>query len=122
MIQTNLKRFREIKGISQAQLARAIGVGVSTVGMWENGKNKPDSKNLEKLAEFFSVSVSDLYADDVRANASLDDPRFDNMDTKEILENLATRDEMRVLFSLTKDATRDDILKTIKIIEALKNE
>ena len=43
--------------ISQAHLARAIGVGQSTVGMWESGKNYPEFKTLEKLSEYFGVST-----------------------------------------------------------------
>lgn len=70
MFQTNLKRLREIKGVSQAQLAKAIDVGVSTVGMWENGKNKPDNINAQKIADYFGVSISELYADEHQTYAT----------------------------------------------------
>ena len=57
MFSTRLKQLREEHRISQAHLARAIGVGQSTVGMWESGKNYPEFKTLEKLSEYFGVST-----------------------------------------------------------------
>ena len=40
----------------------------------------------------------------------------------ELLEELKTRPEMRTLFSVSKKATKEDILKAVKIIEALKGD
>ena len=40
----------------------------------------------------------------------------------ELLEELKTRPEMRTLFSVSKKATKEDIMKAVKIIEALKGD
>ena len=40
----------------------------------------------------------------------------------ELLEELKTRPEMRTLFSVSKKASKEDILKAVKIIEALKGD
>lgn len=60
MFQLILKALREEAGISQAQLARQIGVGQSAVGMWESGKSRPSSATMEKIARYFQVSVDYL--------------------------------------------------------------
>lgn len=60
MFQIKLKHLREEKQISQATLAKHLGVSQSTVAMWENGKNRPEHKYLLLLSEFFDVSVDDL--------------------------------------------------------------
>ena len=60
MFAIRLKQLREEAGYSQATLARKLGVGQSTVGMWENGKNKPQNAYLEKMAEIFVVSTDYL--------------------------------------------------------------
>jgi len=64
MIQINLKKLREHKGISQYRLAEMMGVSQSTVGMWESGKNKPEHQNLEKLCKIFDVSMGTLLDSD----------------------------------------------------------
>ena len=60
MFQLILKELRENRGISQKQLAEILNVRQSTVGMWENGKNKPEFSKILKLSEFFDVSVDYL--------------------------------------------------------------
>lgn len=60
MLRIRLKELREEKHISQAQLAKAIGVGQSTVGMWESGKSVPEYKTLMKVADYFQVTVDYL--------------------------------------------------------------
>lgn len=60
MISKNIKKFRKEKGISQKALGQRLGVGQSTVAMWEGGNNSPEHATLLKLAELFDVSVSCL--------------------------------------------------------------
>lgn len=60
MLQISLKNLRERKHISQYKLADDIGVAQSTVGMWESGRANPPLPMLEKLAEYFGVSVDHL--------------------------------------------------------------
>ena len=55
-----LKELRKAHGITQVDLAKALPVAQSTVGMWESGKREPDFNTLEKLANYFSVSTDYL--------------------------------------------------------------
>ena len=60
MFALRLKELREKAGFSQAVLARKLGVRQSTVGMWENGRNKPQNSKLEMMASIFHVSTDYL--------------------------------------------------------------
>lgn len=60
MLRLRLKELREREGISQYKLAARLGVAQSTVGMWENGKNKPEYATLTAIADYFQVSVDYL--------------------------------------------------------------
>lgn len=55
-----LKELRESKNVSQTELAEAIGVGVSTVGMWESTDRVPAAKTLQKLISYFECSLEYL--------------------------------------------------------------
>jgi len=46
----------------------------------------------------------------------------DDKELTEYLEILKTRPEMRMLFQLSKDATKEDVEATVRIIEALRNK
>ena len=60
MFQLNLKALREQRHISQATLAKNLGVGQSAVAMWEAGKSRPGYETLMKVARYFDVSVDEL--------------------------------------------------------------
>lgn len=57
-----LKELRESRDMSQEQLAALLGISKSTVGMYEQGKRKPQSDEiLKKIASVFSVSIDYLF-------------------------------------------------------------
>lgn len=55
-----LKAYRKQKGITQEELAKAIFVSRSLIAKYETGVTYPNKENLEKLALFFDVKISDL--------------------------------------------------------------
>ncbi len=55
-----IKELRLEKGISQAALAKAIGVSQKAVDFWEKGENEPKASYILKLADFFDVSTDYL--------------------------------------------------------------
>ena len=130
VFQIRLKELRESRGLSQADLAQAIHTNQSTVAMWENGTNRPRNATLEKLANFFGVSTDYLLGrtDDAGQGSSIQITDENNRpivlddDALELIDSLRSRPEMKMLFSVSKKATTEDIIKAVKIIEALKDE
>ena len=55
-----LKRLRKEKGLSQLELGSMLGVGKSTISMYENGQRKPSFEMLETIADFFNVDMNYL--------------------------------------------------------------
>ena len=68
MFQIRLKELREKAGYSQQGFANAIGVKQSTVGNWEAGAREPKFEVMERLADFFGVSVDYLLGRDTVQN------------------------------------------------------
>ena len=48
-----IKYFRKVKGWTQEQLARNLGVSLNTVQRWEMGKTEPSPLAKEKLRAVF---------------------------------------------------------------------
>ncbi len=59
-IQLNIRAARERLGITQEQLAIALGVSRITVNRWENGSRLPSILVLAKIAELVGCSVKEL--------------------------------------------------------------
>ena len=55
-----LKKERLKNDELQSDLAKELGVDVSMVSLWENGKNYPEVKKIIKIAEHYQVSVDYL--------------------------------------------------------------
>lgn len=56
----NLKAARKAKGLTQTEVAQAIGLTQNGYSYWENGKAKIDKDQILKLAALFEVSVDYL--------------------------------------------------------------
>lgn len=59
-----IRKLREDRGITQAQLSEKLGVGRSAVAMWETGCAKPSADKLPKLAKLLGCTIDELYAED----------------------------------------------------------
>ncbi|MGI6453090.1 MAG: helix-turn-helix domain-containing protein [Syntrophomonadaceae bacterium] len=55
-----LLRLRKAKRITQIDLAKAIGVGKTTISNYETGYSTPDTEIIKKIADFFDVSTDYL--------------------------------------------------------------
>lgn len=55
-----LKELRQDNGLSQAALAKIIGVSQKAIDYWERGINEPKASYLICLADYFEVSTDYL--------------------------------------------------------------
>jgi transcriptional regulator with XRE-family HTH domain len=56
-----IRQFRQQKKLTQAELARRLGVDRSTINKIENGKIRPSLALLERIAAELGVSVKDFF-------------------------------------------------------------
>ena len=66
-----VKRLREEKGLTQAQLADKIGVSAKAVSKWETAKGLPDITLIEPLSQALGVSVLELMSGDTVINQNV---------------------------------------------------
>ena len=60
MIADNIKRLRENAGLSQAALARKLGVTRASVNAWEMELSAPTAQYLIALAQLFHTTTDDI--------------------------------------------------------------
>lgn len=60
-IGTKIKELRKQRGITQEQLANSIGISFQAVSKWENNLALPDISLAPILANYFGVSMDDLF-------------------------------------------------------------
>ena len=59
----NTKKYRKQLGLSQAEIARRLGISRQTFNNYELGKREADYETLLKIAEELHTSVQDLLQD-----------------------------------------------------------
>lgn len=59
----NLVELRNSKGLTQEQLGDVLGLGKTAVCEWETAKKIPRAGNIEKLAMYFNIPKSALFAE-----------------------------------------------------------
>ncbi|MDQ8769991.1 helix-turn-helix domain-containing protein, partial [Streptococcus ruminantium] len=74
MFPERLKQLRKEAGYTnQTQIAELLKTSQQSYSQWESGKRKPSKTTLEKLSNFFNVSVDYLLGNsDIRNQESLD--------------------------------------------------
>lgn len=99
---TRLREERALKGVSQEELSKEIGVTKSTISLYENGDNVPDVKTLVKIAEYFNVNCNYLLCKT--------DIRKDDINIQLIGDYTGLSDETIEYFKSINDSTykRDD--------------
>ena len=60
-----LKKLRENKGLTQLEVARAIGCSANTYARYERGEREADYHTLRQLARFFSEHIDYIIGDDI---------------------------------------------------------
>ena len=99
--------------MTQADLAEQLGISKSAISMYERGAREPELDLLQRMADLFGVSVNVMLG---RGDPLVNyDPEL-----TEYLEYLRDRPELRMLFSVTKNASRADVEAAVRIIEALR--
>ena len=57
----NIRKYREMSGITQKQLANKLGIdGSSRISNWEQGSNNPPADMIADICEALNVSASEL--------------------------------------------------------------
>jgi transcriptional regulator with XRE-family HTH domain len=56
-----LEELRRAKGITQAEVAEALGVSAMAVSLYENGERIPRDEVKIKIADFFKTPVSSIF-------------------------------------------------------------
>ncbi len=59
MSKVTIKTLREKIG-TQEQVANLLGVDKTTISKWENGTARPKTKDLQRIAKLYGVSISEL--------------------------------------------------------------
>jgi repressor LexA len=98
----NLRKYINMSGKDRKEIARALGIPYSTLTDWVNANKYPRINNIEKMAEYFGVSKSDLI-EDIEQKQKDNDALADiivkiriNKDLLEVVDKIVSLDNAQI--------------------------
>lgn len=114
-IKDRIKRLRESRNMSQAELANELGISNGLIAMYETGKRYPSRKRLEQIADYFNVSMDYLTGREIGSIYYLDP------NVAQIAQELYDNKGMRMLMDASRNLSKDDLLLAISIVNRMAN-
>lgn len=59
-VRFSLKTIREMRGYSQSEAAKLIGISTDTLSNYERGKSYPDIPVLRKIEDVYNINYNQL--------------------------------------------------------------
>lgn len=87
MIADRIKMLREENGLTQADLAKILGITRSSVNAWEQGLNVPSTAYIVELSNYFGVSTDFILGRE--SNVSLDVAGLTEQDVQTVYHLIA---------------------------------
>ena len=114
-ISDKILRLIQERGYSYGALAELTGIPKSALQRYATGETgKIPLERVETLARALGVSPAYLMG--------LEEQTAAEEEMQELLFQLRTRPDMRMLFKLAKDASPKDVKRAVAIIEALRSQ
>ena len=58
------ERLRDMKNMSDSDVASETGITKSTFSDWKSGRSNPGGGKIQRLVQYFGVDFSDFYSED----------------------------------------------------------
>lgn len=114
-------KLRDRKGVSDYQVSKDTGVNRSTFSDWKSGRSVPKRDKLQKIADYFNVTVEYLQTgkDAEKESTSGQKYYFDD-ETAKKAQKLSENPSLRNLFSIAIDSRPEDIQMAADLLVRLK--
>jgi transcriptional regulator with XRE-family HTH domain len=95
LLAKNMKKYRQILGISQMALAERVGCSTTLIGNIEINKRFPSADNINRIARALEVSVADLFTEN----------------EPESMKIMASKEELKARFEEIMNEAIDELFK-----------
>lgn len=119
-----LKKLREETGYSQKDFAKKLGIPSTTYNNYETGFREPDFDVLKELSKALNVSTDYLLGatDNTEPLALKEEHLPYSVEVIDLLEQAHKNPQLKILFSVSKNATKQQIEAMINMVRAFKGE
>jgi transcriptional regulator with XRE-family HTH domain len=100
----NMRRIMYEKGISQVDLAKALGYSKQSVSQWMNGAHLPRMEKIDEICKFLGCKRSDL------------------LEVGEVRPTVTVTPEQAEMIQLTLQANTDNVRLALDVLKRLEQK
>lgn len=108
------EKLCESRNVTPYKVSKATGISRTTLSDWKNGKYRLKHDKLQKIADYFDVSVEYLTTGEQPSGYYL------NNETAEIAQKIFDDPNLRALFDVSADASPEDLIMVRDFLLRLK--
>lgn len=114
-----LRHYLNKFDMTQAELAKKLGVGTTSVYNWCNGIKTPRMDKVDAMCDLFHCNRSDLIED---KSEETNDYYYLNDETRQIAQEVFENPELRSLFHVARDIPPERLKAHIAFMKNLKEQ
>lgn len=105
----------DINGVTPYKVCKETGITTATISNWKAGRYTPKTDKMQKIADYFGVSVEYLMTGKTEENEGY----YINDDARELAQFLFENPDYKVLFDASRKVKREDLQFVKEMIERL---
>lgn len=102
-------------GVTAYKVAKETGISTATLTDWKKGRSTPKHDKLKKIADYFGVTLEYLLGTEKNENVQY----YLNEETREIAQMIFENQELRALFDIAKDTSKDRLIAYYNFMKEL---
>lgn len=119
------KEERKSKGLTQEQLAKKFFLNKSSISRYEKDAQIPEMPTLEKIADFFQVSIDYLLGKSDIKKQSIENEESEDKDIEQMIDELMEQQGLMLcgepMSDTDKILLRNSIRSTIELAKTMRN-
>lgn len=109
------ERLRDSRGVSDYRVAQDTGISRAVLSSWKTGRYVPKTDKLQKIADYFNVSLDYLMTGDFKESYYLDS------ETATIMQKIFDAPGKRTLAKAVSEMTEEQALSFLDLYQKLTN-
>ena len=94
------KKLCSERGVTPYRVCKETGLTTSTISNWKAGRYTPKADKMQKIADFFGVSIEFLMGNEEKQESSI---YFKNEDTANLAQEMFEDEDMCSLFDMKRN-------------------
>ncbi len=107
------------RGVTPYRVCKETGLTTSTISNWKAGRYTPKTDKMQKIADFFGVSIEFLMGNEEKQESSI---YYTNEDTAKLAQEMFEDEDMRSLFDMKRNMPPERFQAHMDFMKNLYNQ